>query len=317
MTSQTLLDKEYNTHTYNTQNLRDHITSFTSNQNKATTSTMYYYILQKFVNYLSNKHITELRNDNANQNLLNYRTYLIKKEVLKSNSIDYYTKIISLFLRKQLKLDIDYIKPLNTGKSKKIKYLEVEDIKGLINTIPQTTKDKEQRARDKAIICTLFTLGLRISELLNLKLEDYITEPNHTYLVIRGKGRATDEREALDIPKTTQDNINQYLHERRANKRTSKYLFCSKNDKQLSRQAINKMLKKLANTYDQNNNTNISPRVSTHTFRHSYARDLLINKGLPISQVKDLLRHSNIETTSKYLQNTDKEINNLRQSMTF
>ena len=62
---------------------------------------------------------------------------------------------------------------------------------------------------------------------------------------------------------------------------------------------------------------NITPKVSSHSFRHSISRYLLIDKGLPISKVKDYLRHTNIETTSKYLENTDEETQELRKSIVF
>ena len=111
--------------------------------------------------------------------------------------------------------------------------------------------------------------------------------------------------------------INEYLKERRHHKRTSKYLFCNNNDKQLTRQAVNKEIKKIANEFDRLNNTNIAPRVSTHTFRHSLARYCLVKLGLPINQVKDLLRHSNIETTAKYLTTSQEEITEIRKGIIF
>lgn len=94
-------------------------------------------------------------------------------------------------------------------------------------------------------------------------------------------------------------------------------MFCNSSDKQLTRQAVNKEVKKIANEYDRLNNTNIAPRVSTHTFRHSLARYLLVNKGVPINQVKDILRHSNIETTAKYLTTSFEEITELRKGIIF
>ena len=111
--------------------------------------------------------------------------------------------------------------------------------------------------------------------------------------------------------------IKEYLQQRRANKRKCKYLFCSYTDKQLTRQAINKNIKRIATEYDNINDKNITPKVSSHSFRHSISRYLLIDKGLPISRVKDYLRHTNIETTSKYLENTDEETQELRKSIVF
>ena len=72
------------------------------------------------------------------------------------------------------------------------------------------------------------------------------------------------------------------------------------------------MLHKVAIKTDAIYNLNINPRMSSHVFRHSLARYLLINKDVPINQVKDILRHSKIETTSKYLTTSQEEITNIR-----
>ena len=220
------------------------------------------------------------------------------------------------FLNQQLNLKPKKIRKLDYTK-KEPKYIELEEVQGLIDTVQYITGNLEQIARDKAIICTLFTGGLRISELLNIKLEDYIKKGNTYYLMIIGKGRAIDSPESIAIPEQTATLINEYLQQRREHKRKCKYLFCNLNDSQLTRQAVNKEVKKIANEYDKINNTNIAPRVSTHTFRHSLARYLLVTRGVPINQVKDILRHSNIETTAKYLTTTIEEITELRKGIIF
>ena len=161
----------------------------------------------------------------------------------------------------------------------------------------------------------MFGAGLRVSELISTEIVNY--NPDESTIIIIGKGRATDEEETIALPDKTNEYIKRYLQQRRANKRKCKYLFCSYTDKQLTRQAINKNIKKYANEYDTRNNKNITPKVSSHSFRHSISRYLLIDKGLPISKVKDYLRHTNIETTSKYLENTDEETQELRKSIVF
>ena len=232
---------------------------------------------------------------------------------LASTSIDNYTEIVKIFTSNYLKLQVMKIKRTNTGKNQKIKYLEYDEVKGLIDTVQYTTENQEIIQRDKAIICTLFGAGLRISELLNIKLIDY--NPDESTINIIGKGRAKDEPETILLPGPTNDHIKQYLQVRRSNKRSCKYLFCSNTDKQLTRQAINKNIKKYSNEYDNRNNKNITPKVSTHSFRHSLARYLLNTKGYTIHQVKDILRHSNIETTAKYLENSNEEIQQLRANI--
>lgn len=316
MTNSNILDNEFKTQVYKVENLEDHITNFIKNQYKTTTKDTYRYALTRFYNYIKNTEITELRQDNITNIVRDYRSYLTESTSLKSGSIDSYTTQLKSFLNQHLNLKPKKLRRLDYSK-KEPKYIEFEEVQGLINTVQYITGNQEQIARDKAIICTLFTGGLRISELLNIKLEDYITKGETSELMIIGKGRALDTPESITIPSQTTTLINDYLKERRHSKRTCKYLFCNLTDGKLTRQAVNKEIKKIAIEYDKINNSNISPRVSTHTFRHSLARYCLINLGLPINQVKDLLRHSNIETTAKYLTTSQEEITEIRKGLVF
>ena len=310
-----ILELELENKNYNIDNIPDHITEFVNSQTKSTTQNNYSIGLLKFYNYLIGNETDELNQANINQTIKGYRKYLLNTKKLASTTIDNYTEIVKTFVNNYLDLQVKTLKRLNTGKNKKIKYLELEEIKGLINTIQYTTENEEIITRDKAIICTLFGAGLRVSELITTELINY--NPDESTIIIIGKGRATDEPETIALPDQTNEYIKEYLKQRRANKRKCKYLFCSYTDKQLTRQAINKNIKKIANEYDDRNDKNIAPKVSSHSFRHSISRYLLIDKGLPISKVKDYLRHTNIETTSKYLENTDEETQELRKSIVF
>ena len=316
MTNSNILDNEFKTQVYKVENLGDHITNFVKDQYKDTTKSTYKYALTRFHNYIINTEIIELRQDNITNIVREYRGFLTENTSLKSGSIDSYITQLKAFLNQHLNLNPKKLRKLDYTK-KQPKYIEFEEVQGLINTVQNITGNLEQIARDKAIICTLFTGGLRISELLNIKLEDYITRGDTSYLMIIGKGRALDTPESIAIPPQTTTLINNYLKQRRHSKRTCPYLFCSLSDKQLTRQSVNKEVKRIAKEYDKRNNTNIAPRVSTHTFRHSLARYLLVEKGVPINQVKDILRHSNIETTAKYLTTTQEEITELRKGIIF
>ena len=310
-----ILELELKSKNYHIDNLPKHITEFVNAQAKATTKNNYTNGLTKFYNYLIDNDTEELNQANINQTIKGYRKYLQSTKKLASTTIDNYTEIVKTFTSNYLDLTIKKIRNLNTGKTKKIKYLELNEVKGLVNTVQYTTNNPELITRDKAIICTLFGAGLRVSELITTELINY--NPDDSTIIIIGKGRATDEPETIALPNQTNELIKEYLQQRRANKRKCKYLFCSYTDKQLTRQAINKNIKKIANEYDTRNNKNITPKVSSHSFRHSISRYLLIDKGIPISKVKDYLRHTNIETTSKYLENTNEETQELRKSIIF
>ena len=311
-----ILENELTQKVYSIDNLENHITNFVEIQDKTTTQNTYQNSLTKFYNYLKENDINTLTLDNSNRVIKKYKSYLKNNTNLASTSIDNYIRVTRIFLNTYLDLKVKKIKKLDNSKTEP-KYIELEEVQGLINTVQYITGNLEQIARDKAIICTLFTGGLRISELLNIKLEDYYLRDGTYYLKIIGKGKAEDKPESIAIPENTATLINEYLKQRRQHKRNCNYLFCNSSDKQLTRQAVNKEVKKIANEYDRLNNTNIAPRVSTHTFRHSLARYLLVNKGVPINQVKDILRHSNIETTAKYLTTSFEEITDLRKGIIF
>jgi len=307
-----ILDNELKQKTYRVEYLEYHITNFIGYQYKNTTKENYKHPLQKFNKYILSTPIVELREDNINQTVKQYRNYLDKSTNLKTSSIDNYITVLRVFLNQHLNLQTNRVKKLDTGKDTKPKYIPLDDIIGLVNTVELLTGNPELITRDKAIICTLFGAGLRVSELMNIEQNDYINENGVNYLFVQGKGTGKGNKKPIAIPDKTADHINEYLHQRNQHNRSCKYLFCSYTDKQLTRQAVNKNIKKYAKEYDKRNGKNISSRVTTHTFRHSLARYLLVDKGVPISQVKDILRHSNIETTAKYLTNSQEEIQELR-----
>lgn len=308
-----ILNSELESKTFQVENLPNHITRFVRVQYKQTTQDTYHNGLSKYYNYLTNTETKTINQANINTIIKEYKSYLENSTELASTSIDNYLEIVKVFSKSYLDLKVKKIRKNNTGKTKKIKYIEYNEVKGLVDTVQYTTGNLEQLTRDKAIICTLFGAGLRISELLNIKLEHY--NPDESTILIIGKGRATDELETIVLPAPTNDHIKEYLLQRRLHNRGCKYLFCSLKDNQLTRQSVNKIIKKISNEYDTRNNKNITPKVSTHSFRHSLARHLLINKGYTIHQVKDILRHSNIETTAKYLENTQEEIQQLRANI--
>ena len=304
-----MLEHERKIKVYQTSNLIKHIHNFINLQDMETTKENYKILLDKFYNYCLKNQIKEITLNNSENIIKEYKANLINNTNLASSSINNYILRLQSFFN-YLGMPTR-IKKLNNGNSSKpYKYLTKKEIDLLIKTIQDTTTNKELKTRNTAIINLLFTGGLRIKELLNLTKQDYIINNNIAYVNIRGKGKAKDTKELIAIPETTKKLINEYLIAR--NQRKSNYLFCNIQDKQLTRQGVNKMLHKEAIKTDNIYNLNITPRCTSHVFRHSLARYLLIDKNIPISQVKDILRHSKIETTSKYLTNSQDEITNIR-----
>ncbi|MEN2344922.1 site-specific tyrosine recombinase XerD [Lentilactobacillus parabuchneri] len=146
--------------------------------------------------------------------------------------------------------------------------------------------------RDRAILETLYATGLRVSELVNLKLGDLHLPMN--FLQTIGKG---DKERIIPISDVAVDWLNRYLTTTRValldGKPNTEFIFLNAHGRQLTRQAIWLMIKKYVNQ------AGIKRHVTPHTLRHSFATHLLEN-GADLRIVQELLGHSDISTTQIY-----------------
>lgn len=157
--------------------------------------------------------------------------------------------------------------------------------------IPMTLKheevlklfEKARNIKDKMILKTLYYCGLRVSELINLKLED-LDFKERRLKVVQGKG--SKDRYNI-MPKTLSNELSQYI--KLLNKKPESFIFNSplKDGRPITRDTVQKMIKK------------INIKISPHVLRHSYATHIY-NKTGDIKAVKDLLGHVNISTTDIY-----------------
>ncbi len=173
--------------------------------------------------------------------------------------------------------------------------LSFEEVEALLDA-PDISKPYQ--ARDKAMLETLYSSGLRVSELVNLE-KGNINFTN-AYLNITGKG---NKQRIVPLGEFAMYYIKYYYDNfRRFNKGAkSKYLFLNKDGQPLSRIYFYKQIKKYAIQ------ANISSEISPHTLRHSFATHLLEN-GANLKQVQQMLGHSKIETTQIYTHVSTKRI---------
>ncbi|WP_330205541.1 tyrosine-type recombinase/integrase [Cyanobacterium sp. Dongsha4] len=143
--------------------------------------------------------------------------------------------------------------------------------------------------RDKLIIKTLYLLGLRVSELIAIKWQDFSFINGKIELKVIGKGNKT--RHIL-VPNDLFSN----LIEKKTN---DNYVFVSYQNDKLSRQSVNKMLGKLSDKLG-------IKRINPHAFRHSHATHSLAN-GCDISLLMQSLGHSSLKITQQYLSERDGE----------
>ena len=143
--------------------------------------------------------------------------------------------------------------------------------------------------RDKALIMTILSSGLRASEILNLKEDDLY---RRSLIVSRGKG---GKPRVTFIDHLTEKSIREYHHKREVD---SIFVFTNSFGKPLSRQYLSRMISETALR------AGIKKRVSAHTLRHSFATNML-RKGARIEDVQPLMGHSNISTTRLYMHFTN------------
>jgi len=254
-------------------------------------------------------------------NLTSYQNWL-KRQDLATNTINNYLQVINLYGNKSLTTNKlrDYVKKnlANYQPSSlytKIKALTVytrykkikinwERVLRLIPKYQQkffptlTEKELEQLKevrfeenewiyqRNNLIIDFFFFTGMRVSELIKIKMSDY----NNENLKITGKG---NKIRYFPLP--------EFLADKLTNSYSDKYLFTTKHGKMLTRVMVGKIIEmrsKLAK---------LNKTITPHTFRRTFAT-LSHNKGTNLTTIQKLLGHSNIETTATYIHNDQKTL---------
>ena len=148
---------------------------------------------------------------------------------------------------------------------------------------------KEKSARDYAIVCFLADTGCRVGGLITLTF-DRLDLEQKTAIVIE-KHRGGQKARAVYFSDITAEAIRKYLQERPPE--ASPYVFLNVYGKPLTASAVHQILKRLAR------DANIKGPYNPHSFRHAFARTLL-EQGLDLGAVSQLMGHSDISTTHKF-----------------
>lgn len=203
------------------------------------------------------------------------------------------------FLLLEGKIDASPAELIETPKSSRPlpDTLTTEEIDRIIGSIDDSTT---KGLRDRAILEVLYSCGLRVSELCDLRLSDLFFGEGHIRVI--GKG---DKQRLVPISGLARDRIQLYQEKRREMKSTSDILFLNNRGKRLTRIMIFTIIKQATQR------AGIDKKVSPHTFRHSFATHLL-EGGAGIRQVQELLGHESILTTEIY---THLDTSHLRQTL--
>jgi integrase/recombinase XerD len=180
--------------------------------------------------------------------------------------------------------------------------LSLKEIDNLIEIIDLSTNEGE---RNRAIIETLYSCGLRVSEVINLKLSDLFFKEG--FIKVTGKG---NKERFVPVGEITQQYIDGYISNSRNNAPVkpefTDIVFLNRRGRVLTRAMIFTIVKNLAVA------ANLQKNISPHTFRHSFATHLLEN-GADLRAIQQMLGHESITTTEIYM-HVDKS--HLRDVMT-
>lgn len=163
--------------------------------------------------------------------------------------------------------------------------LSVEEIDALLRTFDITTA---KGCRDSAIVEVLYSTGLRVTELVTLRINDLFF--GEGYVRVIGKG---DKQRLVPISSAARDKIQLYMEFRKPEKPSEPTLFLNNRGKPLTRVMVFTIIRQAAER------AGITKSISPHTLRHSYATHLL-EGGANIRQVQELLGHESISTTEVY-----------------
>jgi integrase/recombinase XerD len=202
------------------------------------------------------------------------------------------------FLVLEKETDKDITQSISSPKIEKSlpKVLSIDEVVRMLEAIDKT---KPLGLRNLALLELIYGSGLRVSELLDIKMEDI--HLNQGYILIKGKGEKERVVPISDMALIALRNYIIKAREPLSKLERSSYLFLNQDGKRLSRQGFFKLLKKLAHE------ASIEVECSPHTLRHSFATHLLEN-GIDLRTLQSLLGHEDISTTQIYTHISQKRI---------
>ncbi len=253
--------------------------------------------VKKLANFSKSKKINEL--DISKSDLSDFVS-TISKEGISARSQSRIISGIKAFYKYLIMEDYITADPTQLLESPKIGMklpdtLSIEEIDKLIAAIDLST---EQGERNRAMLEILYSCGLRVTELITLKLSNVSFVEG--FIKVIGKG---DKERLAPIGKTALKYLNIYISEVRNHQNIQKgyedIIFLNRRGKQLTRVMIFTIIKQLAEKIG------LKKKISPHTFRHSFATHL-IQGGADLRAVQEMLGHESITTTEIYT-HLDKE----------
>lgn len=254
-----------------------------------TTVSSYIEDIYKYLEYMENNKIKTAL-DIEYQNITNYLKYLDNNNYETSSII---RKIVSIklfhkYLSEEYKIKDVSSKIINPRLRRKLpNILTIEEVNNLLDIKLNTPFDY----RNKAMLELMYSSGLRVSELVDLKLNNI--DLDNGYVRCLGKGK---KERIIPIGEIAIEYLKKYINEYRNSMKKGYYtenVFLNNHGKNITRQGFFLIIKNIAK--EKNINKNITP----HMLRHSFATHLL-NNGANLRTIQEMLGHSSITTTQIY-----------------
>jgi len=281
----------------------------------------YDHYLNRFADFAAEQGIT--KPERIDQDLIKrYRLFINRLNSntgasLKLITQNYHVIALRAFLKFLMKRDYKTLPPekieLAKTPSRMVEFLDFEEVERLIEATDQE-QEEILRLRDRAILETLFSTGLRVSELCSLKRDQINFKRNE--FTVRGKG---DKLRLVFLAEDASQSLQKYLKKRGDN---AKPLFIA--HKQIG------SAEKEIDSFGKNAASGLTPRtvqriikkygmlagitkkITPHTLRHSFATDLLQN-GADIRSVQSMLGHASITTTQIYTHITNQQLRQIHE----
>ena len=272
--------------------------------------------LKNFLDWLKKNKLDNLKpHELSPDHIWQYRVFLARQYVsrnnqfLKKDTQNYYLIALRSLLnyfadRDIISLPAEKIKLAKDKGDKQVRFLNIEQLEKLFSIADAS---KIYGIRDRAILETLFSTGMRISELTSLNREQIKITPAMTELelIIVGKGGRT---RTVYLSERTLLWLNKYLETRQDKEKALFINYRSKNNtpKRLTPRSIEKSIKKYAMIAGLPLNT------TPHVMRHSFASDLLA-KGVDLRTIQEFLGHKSISATQIYTHITSKQLKDIHR----
>lgn len=276
----------------NKEILKDYKIELTAIKLKKEDTTVESYIedIYKYLEYIEkNKHIYNALDIDSNS-IINYLSYLDKNNYEKTTIV---RKIVSIKLFHKYLNEKYNIPDISTKidkprvRRKLPNILTIEEVDNLLNIQLNNAYD----FRNKAMLELMYSSGLRVSELVELKIKDI--DLDNGYVKCFGKG---GKERIIPIGEIAVDYLKKYIYEYRDSMKKGYYtenVFLNNHGKKISRQGFFLIIKEISKE------KKIEKNITPHMLRHSFATHLL-NNGADLRTIQEMLGHSSITTTQIY-----------------